>query len=74
VSLGRALAIRPRVLCLDEPLSALDEDTRAEMASLIKRLVSDHGITALHITHNRSEAVAVADRVFLLEEGKVKVV
>lgn len=72
VALGRALAVKPRVLCLDEPLSALDEDTHAEMTALIKRLVSENGITALHITHSRTEAEAIADRIFQLEEGKLR--
>ncbi|MCB1228788.1 MAG: ABC transporter ATP-binding protein [Verrucomicrobiae bacterium] len=73
VSLGRALAVKPRVICLDEPLSALDEDTHAEMTALIKRLVSENGITALHITHSRKEAEAIADRIFFLEQGKLRV-
>lgn len=71
VALGRALAVRPGVLCLDEPLSALDEDTHAEMTVLIKRLVKEHEITALHITHSRSEAEAVADQRFFLDDGKL---
>ena len=72
VALGRALAVKPRVLCLDEPLSALDEDTHAEMTALIKRLVSENGITALHITHSRAEAEAIADRIFQLKAGKLR--
>ncbi len=72
VSLGRALAVKPRVICLDEPLSALDDDTHAEMTALIKRLVTENGITALHITHSRLEAEAIADRIFFLEHGKLR--
>ncbi|MCB1062379.1 MAG: ABC transporter ATP-binding protein [Verrucomicrobiae bacterium] len=72
VALGRALAVRPKVICLDEPLSALDDNTHAEMTSLIKRLVTDHGITVLHITHSHAEAESVADRIFLLENGKLR--
>ncbi len=72
VSLGRALAVKPKVICLDEPLSALDENTHAEMTALIRRLVTENGITALHITHSRTEAEAIADRIFLLEEGKLR--
>ncbi|MCB1085628.1 MAG: ATP-binding cassette domain-containing protein [Verrucomicrobiae bacterium] len=72
VSLGRALSVRPRILCLDEPLSALDEDTHEEMIALIKTVVRDHGITTLHITHSRREAEAVADRRFFLEDGKLR--
>lgn len=71
VALGRALSVRPGVLCLDEPLSALDEDTHGEMTTLIRRLVKEHGITALHITHSRSEARAVADQVLTLENGRL---
>ncbi|MEM7147260.1 MAG: ATP-binding cassette domain-containing protein [Verrucomicrobiota bacterium] len=73
VALGRALATRPEVLCLDEPLSALDEGTHEEMVSLIKGLVKDHGMTALHITHSRREAEMMGDVVFLLEGGSVGV-
>lgn len=71
VALGRALAVRPRILCLDEPLSALDEDTHDDMIALIRSVVREHGITALHITHSRREAAAVADRLFVLESGRL---
>ncbi len=71
VSLGRALAIRPKVLCLDEPLSALDEDTQAEMRGLINGIAKENGITTLHITHSRSEAEEMADCVFRLENGAI---
>lgn len=73
VSLGRALALRPRVLCLDEPLSALDEETHDEMTELIGRMVKDNGISALHITHSRSEAEAIGDCLLLLEDGQIRV-
>ncbi len=72
VALGRALAVKPKVICLDEPLSALDDETHAEMTNLIKQLVTSHGITVLHITHSRAEADRVADRVFVLENGKLR--
>ena len=71
VSLGRALSFRPNVLCLDEPLSALDEDTHDEMMTLIKTLTRDHGITALHITHSKREADAMADKKFFLNGGEL---
>jgi len=71
VALGRALAMRPDILCLDEPLSALDEDTHDEITALIKRLVNDKRITTLHITHSRREAELVADHVFVLKDGEL---
>lgn len=74
VALGRALAFRPKILCLDEPLSALDEDTHDSMIELIKGLVTDEGITALHITHSRREAELIADCQFRIEKGNLVVV
>ena len=71
VALGRALAARPGVLLLDEPLSALDEDTRDEIATLLKQTQRSSGVTALHITHSRREAAQLADVVFHLEAGRV---
>lgn len=67
VALGRALAIEPSVLLLDEPLSALDESTRTEMQALLGRLKSATGVTTLHVTHNRDEAIALADQVWILD-------
>ena len=69
VSLGRALAARPQVLCLDEPLSALDEDTQTEMRELILRIAKENHVTTLHITHSQIEADEMADCVFRLENG-----
>ena len=71
VALGRALAVRPKILCLDEPLGALDEDVHQDMVQLIRRVVKEQGITALHITHSQQEAAAIADRVFILRGGKL---
>ena len=71
VALGRALAVRPKILCLDEPLSALDEATHEGMVDLIRTVVKEHDITALHITHSRREADLIADREFFLENGKL---
>ena len=56
VALGRALAFHPPVLCLDEPLSALDDQTRGEIVAVLTEIRNRTGITILHITHNRSEA------------------
>ena len=71
VALGRALAAKPKVLLLDEPLSALDEEMRDEVAQLLKRVRREHGLTALHITHSKQEALQLADVVFRLENGQV---
>ena len=71
VALGRALAAKPAVLLLDEPLSALDEDTRDEIAALLKQTQRSSGVTALHITHSRREAAQLADAVFQLQDGRV---
>lgn len=71
VALARALIHRPGLLLLDEPLGALDALTRLEMQDLIESLWQDHGFTVLLVTHDVSEAVAMADRVLLIEEGKI---
>ncbi len=71
VALGRALAAKPQVLLLDEPLSALDEEMRDEVAQLLKRVQCEHQLTALHITHSSREAQQLADVVFRLENGRV---
>ncbi|AXI39347.1 MAG: aliphatic sulfonate ABC transporter ATP-binding protein [Bacillaceae bacterium] len=71
VALARALASKPRLLLLDEPLGALDALTRIEMQRLIERLWKEQGFTALLITHDVEEAVAMADRVVLIEDGKI---
>lgn len=69
VALARALVHAPRLLLLDEPLGALDALTRIEMHRLIERLWREHGFTALLVTHDVGEAVALADRVLLIEDG-----
>jgi ABC-type sugar transport system ATPase subunit len=71
VALGRALAPRPPVLLLDEPLSALDEETRAEMMGLLKRVQRHERVTVLHVTHSRVEARALGDRLFRMDRGQV---
>lgn len=71
VALARALIHRPGLLLLDEPLGALDALTRIEMQDLIESLWQTHGFTVLLVTHDVSEAVAMADRVLLIEEGKI---
>ena len=71
VALGRALASRPPVLLLDEPLASLDDDTRDHLVSVLARLRDTREVTVLHVTHNRSEAERLADVVFRLEAGRV---
>jgi molybdate transport system ATP-binding protein len=70
VALGRALAARPDVLCLDEPLSALDEETHGELINLLRRVHRQTGVTVLHITHNRREALALAQDLIELRDGR----
>jgi len=72
VALGRALAARPGILCLDEPLSALDDETRGEMYELLEKVQQTTGVTTLHVTHNLNEAEQLADRILLLQNGKVE--
>lgn len=71
VSLARALVHKPRLLLLDEPLGALDALTRIEMHQLIEGLWRRNGFTALLVTHDVQEAVALADRVILIEDGRI---
>lgn len=72
VALGRALAAKPSVLLLDEPLSALDEELRDDLAALLKRLQRELNLTALHITHSRHEAEQLADMRLRMEAGRVE--
>ena len=72
VALARALVNRPRLLLLDEPLSALDANLRLEMQRELKLLQRDVGITFIFVTHDQSEALAISDRVVLLHHGKVE--
>jgi sulfonate transport system ATP-binding protein len=71
VALARALVHRPNLLLLDEPLGALDALTRIEMHALIERLWREHRFTALLVTHDVQEAVALGERVLLVEEGRI---
>ncbi|MBC7391987.1 MAG: ATP-binding cassette domain-containing protein [Variovorax sp.] len=71
VALARALVHHPRLLLLDEPLGALDALTRIEMHRLIENLWQQHRFTALLVTHDVQEAVALADRVILIEDGRI---
>jgi sulfonate transport system ATP-binding protein len=71
VALARALVHQPELLLLDEPLGALDALTRIEMHALIERLWREHGFTAVLVTHDVHEAVALGDRVVLIEAGRI---
>src|SRR5690606_39047661 len=71
VALARALAHRPRLLLLDEPLGALDALTRIEMQQLIETLWKVHRFTAVLVTHDVAEAIALADRVILIDQKRI---
>lgn len=71
VALARALVSRPRVLALDEPLGALDALTRIEMQSLLERVWRTQGFTAILVTHDVSEALTLADRVVMIDDGRI---
>ncbi len=71
VALARALAPRPKVLLLDEPLSALDFKLRKEMQIELKRLQSETGITFVFVTHDQEEALTMSDRIAVMNEGRI---
>lgn len=72
VALARAIVYRPKVLLMDEPLSALDKNLREEMQLEIKRLQSQLGITVVFVTHDQGEALTMADRVAILDKGRIQ--
>ncbi|HYR50948.1 MAG TPA: ABC transporter ATP-binding protein [Candidatus Eisenbacteria bacterium] len=72
VALARALAIRPKVLLLDEPLSALDAKVRSRLRDEIRRVQLEVGITTLFVTHDQEEALAIADRVGVMNAGHIE--
>ncbi|MCP5527216.1 MAG: ABC transporter ATP-binding protein [Verrucomicrobiales bacterium] len=72
VAIGRALSFRPAILCLDEPLSALDQETRVEIRGVLRDLRRHHPVTILHITHNLADARHLADVAFMIRAGRVE--
>jgi len=72
MALARALAVKPRVLLLDEPFGALDANVRAELRTWLRGLHDDLGVTTLMVTHDQEEAMEVADQVVILRSGRVE--
>jgi ABC-type Fe3+/spermidine/putrescine transport system ATPase subunit len=71
VSLARALVVRPKCLLLDEPLSNLDAQLRLEMRSEIRRIVKENDLTGVYVTHDQAEALSMADRMAVMDQGVV---
>nr|MBC8149226.1 ABC transporter ATP-binding protein [Verrucomicrobiaceae bacterium] len=71
VSLARALVVRPKCLLLDEPLSNLDAQLRLEMRSEIRRIVKENNLTGVYVTHDQAEALSMADRMAVMDEGEI---
>ncbi len=71
VALARALSFNPKLLMLDEPVSALDEPTRCEICGLLKRIQQDFSIATVHICHNLEEARIVSDRIAVIADGRI---
>lgn len=72
VALARALALKPRILLLDEPLSALDAKVRVSLRNEIRRIQSSLGITTIYVTHDQEEALSISDRVVVMREGSIE--
>ncbi|MEP4079659.1 ABC transporter ATP-binding protein [Haloferula sp.] len=72
VALARALVVRPKCLLLDEPLSNLDAKLRIEMRREIRRIVKEGGLTAIYVTHDQEEALAMADRMAIMDRGRIE--
>jgi iron(III) transport system ATP-binding protein len=72
VALARALVVRPKCLLLDEPLSNLDAKLRIEMRREIRRIVKEGGLTAVYVTHDQEEALAMADRMAIMNHGRIE--
>ena len=72
VALGRALAVRPFVILFDEPLSNLDAKLREQVRVEIRKIQRDFGLTAIYVTHDQSEALAMSDRIFIMNQGRIE--
>lgn len=72
VSLARALVVKPKCLLLDEPLSNLDAQLRLEMRSEIRRIVKENGLTGVYVTHDQAEALSMADRMAVMDNGHIE--
>ncbi|RAI03781.1 ABC transporter ATP-binding protein [Acuticoccus sediminis] len=72
VALARAVAVQPKVMLLDEPLSNLDANLREDMRSEIKRMHTEFGITTVYVTHDQSEAMAISDRIAVMSAGRIE--
>ncbi len=72
VALARALVVRPKCLLLDEPLSNLDAKLRIEMRREIRRIVKEGGLTGIYVTHDQEEALAMADRMAIMNRGRIE--
>ncbi len=71
VAFVRAIALKPKILLLDEPFSSLDDEVRKEMCILLKRICEKHQITVIFVTHNIDEAKEMSDKILLLKDGKL---
>ena len=74
IALARAIAAEPRILLLDEPLSALDAPLRKKLRSVIKHIHEKTGTTMLYVTHDREEAFAIADRILVMKAGRIEAI
>jgi len=72
IALARALAVRPRVLLLDEPLSALDAEVRVALRAEIRRIQTEMAITTVYVTHDQEEALSISDRVVVMSKGNIE--
>ena len=71
IALARALAVNPEILLLDEPLSNLDAKLRESMRNEIRKIIKDNDLTAIYVTHDRNEAMSIADRIAIMRDGEI---